>query len=230
MIPITVKLQRPDALQVNADEPCLLKIHVPITLPHRLDPSMPAPPYHEGTVSAHNFRHHHALPVFKELMAHTLSHLVGGEHTVDIANLEFEVETKSSDQFRLFGSWEADAAFDKENGFDAEAGYWKDEHGKDNYEMIEAYEEVFDWIIIYHEVVLLLVCGKGSAKSWKEMNPRVLRLDVVGDESASSGGVVRGESREIVFQVREYTEGSRRRENEEVAMDMADWDEPETQH
>ncbi|KAK4139829.1 uncharacterized protein C8A04DRAFT_32660 [Dichotomopilus funicola] len=41
-----VKLLRPDGLQIDADTPCILEVNIPITLPHQLDPSLPAPPYH----------------------------------------------------------------------------------------------------------------------------------------------------------------------------------------
>lgn len=40
-----VKFTRTEALQLDAAEPYVLKFHIPIPLPHRLDPSLPAPPY-----------------------------------------------------------------------------------------------------------------------------------------------------------------------------------------
>ncbi|KAK4040388.1 hypothetical protein C8A01DRAFT_35622 [Parachaetomium inaequale] len=44
-LPLT-RLLRPSAMKIDADTPCVLEMHIPIDLPHRLDPSLPAPPYH----------------------------------------------------------------------------------------------------------------------------------------------------------------------------------------
>lgn len=40
-----VRLLRPCALQVETTTPCILEVNIPIPLPYRLDPALPAPPY-----------------------------------------------------------------------------------------------------------------------------------------------------------------------------------------
>jgi hypothetical protein len=150
-----------------------------------------------------------------------MSHIVGSEHASAVSELQFEVTTRPSDPLRLFATWEGNAIFDKEKDFDFEAGYWKDEHGEEHRGAIEAFEDVWDRIIIYHEFVLHLVCGAGNAESWRRMNPRVLRLDVV---SPKDGETTEDSDRVVVFEVREYTEASGRRINSEVARTMAGWD------
>lgn len=85
--------------------------------------------------------------------------------------------------------------------------------------------DVWDRIIIQHAFVLLLVCGAGKAESWTKMNPSVLRLDVV--EQEGGGEVGESPDKEVVFEVRAYTEARRRVVNREVAMSMAGWDAPE---
>ncbi|KAK3293861.1 uncharacterized protein B0H64DRAFT_374723 [Chaetomium fimeti] len=240
---ISIKLLRPSALQLSADEPCILEMHIPIALPHRLDPSLPAPPYHTGTILPHDFRDRHAISVFRPLMAQVLAHMLGSasassdpdadpaaEHVAAanaaVSRLGFDVATSPSDSYRLFDSWEADTVFDKESGFDLERGYWKNKKGEKHRGVIRAFDDVFDRIIIYHTFVLRLVCGTGEAAAWKEANPRVVRFDVVPVEEEEEGD--QGwDGGEVVFEVKEYTENARRRVNAEVAMPMADWGAPE---
>jgi hypothetical protein len=219
----SVKLIRPSALQVGADERFVLEIHIPITFPHHLDSSLPAPPYHAGTVSTWDFRNYHALPLFRGLIAQIMSHIVGSQHADVVSELQFEITTRSSEPLRLFATWEASAVFDK-NDFDFEGGYWRDKHGEEHRGAIEAFEEVWDRIIIYHAFVLQLVCGAGDAESWRQMNPRVLRLDVV---SSQDGETAEDSDTVVVFEVREYAERSRGRVNAEVARSMSGWDAPE---
>jgi hypothetical protein len=149
-----------------------------------------------------------------------MSHLVGSQHAAAVSELQFEVTTRSSDPLRLFATREASAVFDK-NDFDFEAGYWKDKHGEEHRGSIKAFEEVWDRIIIYHAFVLQLVCGAGDAESWRQMNPRVLRLDVV---SPKDGEMTGDSEKVVVFEVREYTEASGGRINSELARSMPDWD------
>ena len=221
---ICVKLVRPSALQLSAHEPCVLEIHIPVTIPHRLNPSLPAPPYHAGTVEPYGFRNHHGITVFRPLMAQILAHMLGLNSSSDpdyinaMSNLELEVATDSNDSFRLFATWKTDAVFDKANGFDFEAGYWKSRHGEEHRAIIHAFEDVWDRIIIYQGYVLWLICGVGEAAGWREVNPRVVRFDVVEEANQDWDG------REIMFEAGEYTETARRRVNSEVAMDMTSWD------
>lgn len=51
-----IRLARPDGFRIDADTPCVLEMQLPIPLPHRLDPSLPAPPYHNDTIDPYVFR------------------------------------------------------------------------------------------------------------------------------------------------------------------------------
>ena len=75
-----IRLLRPSAMTIDAEIPCVLEIGIPTTLPHRLDPSLPAPPYHPGTITAEEFRDSYAMPLLRRLVAQIVSHLFGPEH------------------------------------------------------------------------------------------------------------------------------------------------------
>ncbi|KAK3307615.1 uncharacterized protein B0T15DRAFT_484683 [Chaetomium strumarium] len=118
----TVKLLRPSALQLDANTPCVLEIHMPMTLPHRLDPSLPAPPYHAGTITAEDFRDDHAMPLLRGLMARP------------------PWRPRQLQKRTIMAS----------AGFDFAAGYWRDMHGNEGHGTIHAYEDVGDWIEVLH--------------------------------------------------------------------------------
>ncbi|KAK4097871.1 hypothetical protein N658DRAFT_478118 [Parathielavia hyrcaniae] len=151
---------------------------------HHLDPSLLAPPYHDGTVPPHDFRDFHALPVFRHLLAQVLSQF----YAAAVPNLEFEVQTHSTDPFRMVATWDGDGVFNKVNGFDLEVGYWVNHNGKECHGTIHAFDDVFDRFITYQGYVLYLVCGTGEAKEWKEVQPRVVRLDVVEQHDGGDAG------------------------------------------
>src|SRR4051794_39659499 len=121
---ISVKLVRPSALQLSAHEPCVLEIHIPVTLPDRLNSSLPAPPYHAGTIQPYEFCNRHAITVFRPLMAQILTYMLGPGTSSDpdyanaMSDFELEVDTNSNDAFRLFATWKAGGVFDKAHGFD----------------------------------------------------------------------------------------------------------------
>ena len=101
---VSVGFVRPGALQLGADEPCVLEIHIPITLTHHLNPSLPAPPYHAGTIQPYEFRNGHAITVFQLLIAQIITHMLGPsswglDYVNGISNLELEVHTNSNDPF-----------------------------------------------------------------------------------------------------------------------------------
>ncbi|KAK4238534.1 hypothetical protein C8A03DRAFT_33411 [Achaetomium macrosporum] len=208
----SIKLIRPSALQIDASAPCVLEINIPITLSHRLDPSLPAPPYHAGTITAEDFRDHHAMPLLRGLIAQIASHILGPEYAP--AALEAEATPKIS-VLRLLDTWDGSAITDKVDGFNLAAGYLKDMHGEEGHG-IYAYEDIFDRIEVLHGFKFHLVSGIQQAERLSEINPRVVRFDV--DENSCGGGI--GE--EVVFKVREYTEDIRARHvNVDVAWRMA---------
>lgn len=199
-----VKLLLPSALKIDADTPCVLQMHIPIALPHRLDPSVPAPPYHPGTVTAECFRDLHAMPLLRRLIAQIVSQMFGPEYAAAALTAPTRA-TSESRNLRLLANWDASAVVDKENGFNVAAGYWKDIYSGDSYGPIYAYEEdPWGRIIIFQAFKMYLVCGVRDAKQLEEINPRALRFDIVEDSSGNSG-------HELVFEVREYTEDTRRR-------------------
>ncbi|KAL2177300.1 uncharacterized protein P884DRAFT_259510 [Thermothelomyces heterothallicus CBS 202.75] len=213
----TVKFLRPSALQLDANTPCVLEIHMPMTLPHRLDPSLPAPPYHAGTITAEDFRDDHAMPLLRGLMAQIAAHMLGPEYAA--ATLAAQTTAKDDNiVLRLLDTWDSNAVTDRA-GFDFAAGYWRDMHGKEGHGTIYAYEDMGDRIEVIHGFKFHLVCGIREAERLREMNPRVVRFDVEEDDG-SGGGLDSGN--EVVFKVREYTEDIRARYvNVDVAMRMA---------
>jgi hypothetical protein len=63
------------------------------------------------------------------------------------------------------------------------------------------------WVEVYKPFRYYLVRGVGEVERLEEVNPRVLRFDVVEGAQGGADGEVEG----VVFGVREYTEGMRRR-------------------
>ncbi len=206
-----VRLIRPSALQMGVDTPCVLEVNIPITLPHRLDPSLPAPPYYNqnDALPAEDFRDFHAMPLARALMAQIASLMFGPEYpgTILEADTPRAPATSESGDLQLLTAWECNAITDKENGFDFAAGYWKDTHGAEGHSAIHAYKDVFDRIEVYHAFKFYLVRGIQEPDRLREINPRVVRFDVV----EASGEELVGSDREVVFEVKEYSEAMRSR-------------------
>lgn len=199
-----IRLLRPSALKIDADSPCVLEMRIPIALPYRLDPSLPAPPYHPGTITAEQFRALHAMPLLRGLMAQIVSHMFGPEYAA--ATLEAPTQATSPPcDLRLLATWDASTIFDKENGLDFAAGYWKDTYGREGHGPIDASQgDLWGRILIFHKFKLSLIRGVRDAKQLEEMYPRAFRFDVIEEGSGESG-------HEVVFEVREYTEDIRKR-------------------
>jgi hypothetical protein len=212
-----VKLLRPNALQIDADTLCVLEVNIPITLPHQLDPSLPAPPYHnrDGGLPAEDFRDFNAMPLARALLAQVVSRMSGSEYTgaiVDVDDARRAIRATAPDDsdlhgpfdFLLVASWECDAVTDKRT-FDFPTGRWTDQYGKEGHGNIHGFMEVpdLDWIEVYHAFKYYLVRGPWEPGPLEEMNPRILRFDVVEGSSGSED--------ELVFEVREYTEVMRTR-------------------
>ncbi|KAL2140149.1 hypothetical protein VTI28DRAFT_4198 [Corynascus sepedonium] len=217
-----VRLVRPSALQIDADTPCILEMHIPITLPHQLDPSVPAPPYHLGILGGEDLLNLYAMPVLRRLMAEIVSRLFGPEHAADALRASnWAVPTPGARHLRFIGDFDSSLVVDRENGFNLAAGYYKDQYGDEGRGPIDAYEEELGGhIVILHGFVLYLVRGVRDARKLVEINPRVLRFDLVG----------KGEGRgalghELLFGVKEYTETFRRRfVHDELAILMSNGD------
>ncbi|KAL2259233.1 hypothetical protein VTK26DRAFT_7169 [Humicola hyalothermophila] len=207
-----VKLLRPSGLQIDADTPCILEVNIPITLPHQLDPSLPAPPYHnrDGGLPAEDFRDFNAMPLARALLAQVVSRMFGSEYTGAIVHVDAHrgATAPGSDHgpldLLLVASWECDVVTDKKS-FDFPAGRWTDQYGKEGHGTIHAFMEVpdLDWIEVYHAFKYYLVRGPWEPGTLEEINPRMLRFDVVEGSGGSED--------EIVFEVREYTEVMRTR-------------------
>ncbi len=201
-----VRLVRPSALQIDANTPCVLEMHIPITLPHQLDPSVPAPPYHLGIVGGEAVLSLRAMPVLRRLIAEIVSHLFGPEHAADALRASDQApSTPGARHLRLVSEFDSSLVVDRENGFNLAAGYYKDQYGEEGQGPIDAYEEEMGGhIVILHGFVLSLVRGVRDARKLVEINPRVLRFDLIGEEGRGVLG------HELVFDVKEYTETFRR--------------------
>ncbi len=212
--PIT--LLRPDALQLNAEEPCVLEVHFPIPLPHQLDPSLPAPPYHnhDSGLSVESFCNDHAMPLLRSLMAQIVAGMFGPGYPGTILEADSALPATSTlDDLQLIMDFDFDSVTDKENGFDFEAGYWKDIHGREIRGTIHAFADVFDKISVLHAFKFYLVRGVRQAEEITEMNPRVIRFDLVHEGSGevpAAAGEGKLDGSELVFEVKEYTEEMRR--------------------
>ncbi|KAL2195397.1 hypothetical protein P885DRAFT_40681, partial [Corynascus similis CBS 632.67] len=213
---------RPSALQIDANTPCVLKMHIPITLPHQLDPSVPAPPYHPGILGGEALLNLYVMPVLRRLMAEIVSRLFGPEHAADALRASnWALPTPGARHLRLIGDFDSSLVVDKENGFNLAAGYYKDQYGVEGHGPIYAYEEeVKGHIVILHGFVLSLVCGVRDARKLVEINPGVLRFDLVGEEEGC--GAL---GHELVFDVKEYTETFRRHYvNDDLVIPMRNGD------
>jgi hypothetical protein len=126
-----------------------------MTLPHQLDPSLPAPPYHAGTITAEDFRDDHAMPLLRGLIVQIASQILGPEYAA--AALEAQATSKAS-VLRLLDTWDGNVITDKVNNFNFVAGYWKDMHGKEGHS-IYAYEDMFDRIEVLQGFKFHLVYG-----------------------------------------------------------------------
>ncbi len=134
-----VKLIRPSAFELDLAEPCLLEIHIPIPLPHRLDPSLPAPPYilnhnddlpnppgNRTTVSPEDYQTIHALPLLRYLISQIQSKLFSQPTSASAAAVAATTATASSSDPDLGGqllhSWDVSIVPDKQGRFDVAAG------------------------------------------------------------------------------------------------------------
>ncbi|KAH6621005.1 hypothetical protein B0J18DRAFT_431254 [Chaetomium sp. MPI-SDFR-AT-0129] len=203
------KLLRPEGLQIGADAPCILEVNIPITLPHQLDPSLPAPPYHnwDGGLLAEDFRDVNSMPLARALLTQVVLRMFGSEYTGALVHVDTRrgIAADSAHEpfdFLLVLSWDNDAVTDK-TSFDLSAGRWTDQYGKEKQGTIHAFMEVpdMDWIEVYHSFRYYLVRGPWGPGALEAMTPRMFRFDVVKGSGGSED--------EVVFQVREYTEHTR---------------------
>ncbi|KAL2192858.1 hypothetical protein P885DRAFT_16412, partial [Corynascus similis CBS 632.67] len=182
-----LRIIRPIALQIDADEPCVLEVHFPITLPHRLDPSIPAPPYHnrDGGLPAEIVRDFYGTPLARALAATIVSHLFGPGYPGAILPITRAVcanpagpEPRRYD-YQLAPAWDCNAVTDGVS-FDLERGYWKDMHGEEGHGPIHAFTQALDfgWIEVYHAFKYYLVRGVKEPDRLIAINPRALRFDV----------------------------------------------------
>jgi hypothetical protein len=143
------------------------------------------------------------MPLLRQLVAQIVSHLFGPEH----ATAALEAPTRATSppcDLRLLATWNLSTVDDQENGLDFAAGRWKDVYGDEGHGSIDAYEEdPWGRVLIFHEFRLSLVRGVRDATQLEEMNPRVLRFDVVQEGGEESG-------HELAFEVREYAEHFRK--------------------
>ncbi|KAK4244091.1 hypothetical protein C7999DRAFT_35544 [Corynascus novoguineensis] len=196
-----VRLILPIALQIDADEPCVLEVHFPITLPHRLGPSVPAPPYHnrDGGLPAEIVRGFYGTPLAQELAAEIVSYLFGPGYRGAILPITRAVCTNPAGpepgpyDFQLAPAWDCNAVTDGVS-FDLEGGYWKDMHGEEGHGPIHAFMQAldFDWIEIYHAFKYYPVRGVKEPDRLMVINPRALRFGIVlvekEEEKEEEGG------------------------------------------
>ncbi|KAK4152336.1 hypothetical protein C8A00DRAFT_16342, partial [Chaetomidium leptoderma] len=162
---------------------------------------------------ANDFRDDYAMPLLRVLMAQIVAAMFGPDYRGTILDADSpRPATSTLSDLQLITEWDCDGVTDKKNGFDFEAGYWKDRHGREGRGTIYAFDDVFDQIDLLHAFKFYLVRGVGEAEKLTEMNPRVIRFDIVqegsGEELTAAGD---GEDSELVFGAKEYTEVMRRR-------------------
>ncbi|KAK4098983.1 hypothetical protein N658DRAFT_498805 [Parathielavia hyrcaniae] len=169
-----IRLLRPSGMTIDANEPCVLEIAIPVGLPHRLDPSMPALPYHPDTIRAELFRDWHAIPLLRRLMPQIVSNFFGPEHTRSALKTPNVATTPPCD-IRLMANWDLSIIEDKETNLDIAAGRWKDIYGDEGHGPIDAYDEdPWGRVRILHAFKLSLIRGVWDAEQLEKMNPRVL--------------------------------------------------------
>ena len=118
-----IRLVRISALKIEATTPCVLEMHVPITLPHRLDPSLPAPPYNPDTVTGDDLLERHAFPVLRRLMAAFVSHMFGPEDGAAVLKVAYRgIPAAEAPKLRLVAEFDAIPVAEG-NSFDLAAGY-----------------------------------------------------------------------------------------------------------
>ncbi|KAH6631829.1 hypothetical protein F5144DRAFT_572305 [Chaetomium tenue] len=209
-----VRLLRPGALQIDATTPCVLEINMPIPLPYRLDPLLPAPPYilddrndndnGNGNDAAipDAFRDTHVQPLVRRLIPQIAAHLFGSDSS----------DSDPDHPGQLLSSWDASIARDKQHDFDfTGCGWWRDHFGVEHRGPVHAYNEFADAIEVLHAFRFYLVRGVADAAALRASNPRVLRLDVVeGDAGGCGWRQQLGREGGVAFEVKEYTEAMRR--------------------
>jgi hypothetical protein len=222
-----VLLVRPIALQIDATTPCVLEINIPIPLPYRLDPLLPAPPYilderndndndngndngngaDAGATIPDAFRDTHVQPLVRRLIPQIAAHLFG--------SVVPDADSSDSDPDhlgQLLPFWDASIARDKQADFDlAGRGWWRDHFGVEHRGTVHAYNEFDNGIQVLHAFRFYLVRGVADAATLRASNPRVLRLDVVeGDVDGCEWKQQQGQEGGVTFEVKEYTEAMRR--------------------
>lgn len=216
-----VLLLRSSALQIDATTPCVLEINIPISLPHRLDLSLPAPPYilddrndndngkgaDDGATIPEAFRDTHVQLLVRRLIPQIAAHLFGS------AVPDADSSDSDPDHLgQLLSSWDASLARDTQDDFDfAGRGWWRDHFGVEHRGAVQAYNEFVDCIQVLHAFRFYLVRGVADAVALRAANSRVLRLDVVeGDVDGCGWRQQLGQEGEVAFEVKEYTEAMRR--------------------
>jgi hypothetical protein len=153
------------------------------------------------------------MPLLRTLMTQVVAGMFGPDYPGTILDADApRPSTSKLSDLQLVTEWECSAVTDKENGFDFGAGYWKDRHGREGRGTIFVFEDVFDQIEVFHAFKFYLVRGVGDAEGLREMNPRVIRFDIVEEERRENPAEERKlEDSELVFEVKEYTETRRSR-------------------
>ncbi|KAH6620887.1 hypothetical protein B0J18DRAFT_430940 [Chaetomium sp. MPI-SDFR-AT-0129] len=230
-----VRLVRPKAFQIDATTPCVLEINIPIPLPSRFDPSLPAPPYilddrndkddggdndndndNDNKNDKDNDSGAEDLPITPEIFRDIHAGPFVGYLLPQIATHLFGSAVSDADISdanpnhlgHLLFSWDGSITKNNQDDFDfAGRRWWRDQFGVVHRGTVHAYNEFNDDIRVLHAFCFYLVRGVADAAALRASNPRVLSLrEVEGDVDGCRGRLVQGEEGGVTFEVKEYDE------------------------
>jgi hypothetical protein len=153
-----VKLVYETNSRFHADMPARYTLMLPVALPHRLNPHIPAPPYYydRDNITFHRNLH---MAMLRPVLAGALHELLGSDAPVasvlgsDYEPVpEYETPTAANPIWMQFSGVFVD---DRETGFNLETGYWRgrgrEGYGIDAYFEYEGSDDVYvvQWIF-YH--------------------------------------------------------------------------------
>lgn len=168
------------------------------------------------------------MPLMHSIMTQVVAQMFGSDYcgTVLKADTILPGTFSLNEDFQFLVEWDFDVTKDREDGFDFEAGRWQNCVGGERRGVIHAFRDYYpavDEIYVFKAFKFWLVRGIVGGDKLLEMNPRVIRLDLEGEDIDSEDDEPKGmggeeeegeqkrevENGQILFEVREYTEDAR---------------------
>jgi hypothetical protein len=181
-----VKLVYETTSRFHANMPARYKLMVPVTLPHRLNPSIPGPPYYPpDNIVRHSDVH---MTVLRPVLAGALHELLGADTPVE-SILGSGTPAANDPNMHFDGVEVADG----EGGSGLETGYWRTTSGRDGYGIHAYWEDEDDEVFIAQWIVYQVDWRVEEADGTR---PPIVQLKA--ERELEEG--------EVVFQVCEYPE------------------------